>query len=30
LPFDIDIRLNLRAFVLLKQEYPMVVSFVKQ
>jgi predicted DNA-binding transcriptional regulator YafY len=30
LPFEIDIRLNLRAFVLLKQEYPMVVSFVKQ
>lgn len=30
LPFDIDIRLNLRAFVLLKQEYPMVVPFVKQ
>lgn len=30
LPFDIDIRLNLRAFVLLKQEYPMVISFVKQ
>ena len=30
LPFDLDIRLNLRAFVLLKQEYPMVVSFVKQ
>lgn len=30
LPFDIDIRLNLRAFVLLKQEYPMVVTFVKQ
>ena len=30
LPFDIDIRLNLRAFVLLKQEYSMVVSFVKQ
>ncbi|WP_396167113.1 helix-turn-helix transcriptional regulator [Flavobacterium sp.] len=30
LPFDIDIRLNLRAFVLLKQEYPMVVKFVKQ
>ena len=30
LPFDIDIRLNLRAFVLLKQEYPMVVVFIKQ
>lgn len=30
LPFDIDIRLNLRAFVLLKQEYPMVASSVKQ
>jgi predicted DNA-binding transcriptional regulator YafY len=30
LPFDIDIRLNLRAFVLLKQEYPMVVTFIKQ
>jgi predicted DNA-binding transcriptional regulator YafY len=30
LPFDLDIRLNLRAFVLLKQEYPMVVPFVKQ
>lgn len=30
LPFDIDIRLNLRAFVLLKQEYPMVVPFIKQ
>jgi len=30
LPFDIDIRLNLRAFVLLKQDYPMVVPFVKQ
>jgi proteasome accessory factor C len=30
LPFDIDIRLNLRACVLLKQEYPMVVTFVKQ
>lgn len=30
LPFDIDIRLNLRAFVLLKQEYPTVVPFVKQ
>jgi proteasome accessory factor C len=30
LPFDIDIRLNLRAFVLLKQEYPMVVKFVIQ
>ncbi len=30
LPFDIDIRLNLRAFVLLKQEYPMVVPFTKQ
>lgn len=30
LPFDIDIRLNLRAFVLLKQEYPMVVKFIKQ
>ena len=30
LPFDIDIRLNLRAFVLLKQEYPMVVAFIKQ
>ncbi|MGO4818223.1 helix-turn-helix transcriptional regulator [Flavobacterium sp. W22_SRS_FP1] len=30
LPFDIDIRLNLRAFVLLKQEYPTVVTFVKQ
>ena len=30
LPLDIDIRLNLRAFVLLKQDYPMVVSFVKQ
>lgn len=30
LPFDIDIRLNLRAFVILKQEYPMVVPFVKQ
>lgn len=30
LPFDIDIRLNLRAFVILKQEYPMVISFVKQ
>lgn len=30
LPFDIDIRLNLRAFVLLKQEYPTVVSFVRQ
>lgn len=30
LPFDIDIRLNLRAFVLLKLEYPMVVSFLKQ
>jgi proteasome accessory factor C len=30
LPFDIDIRLNLRAFVLLKQEYPMVSTFIKQ
>ena len=30
LPFDIDVRLNLRAFVLLKQEYPNVVPFVKQ
>jgi proteasome accessory factor C len=30
LPFEIDIRLNLRAYVLLKQEYPMVVPFVKQ
>jgi proteasome accessory factor C len=30
LPFEIDIRLNLRAFVLLKQDYPMVVPFVKQ
>jgi proteasome accessory factor C len=30
LPFDIDIRLNLRAFVLLKQEYPNVVTFIKQ
>jgi proteasome accessory factor C len=30
LPFDIDIRLNLRAFVILKQEYPMAVSFIKQ
>lgn len=30
LPFDIDIRLNLRAFALLKQEYPMAVYFVKQ
>lgn len=30
LPFDIDIRLNLRAFVLLKQEYPTVVTFIKQ
>jgi proteasome accessory factor C len=30
LPFAIDIRLNLRAFVLLKQEYPLVVPFVKQ
>lgn len=30
LPFDIDIRLNLRAFVLLKQEYPMVLTFIKQ
>ena len=30
LPFDIDIRLNLRAFVILKQEYPMVVPFIKQ
>jgi predicted DNA-binding transcriptional regulator YafY len=30
LPFDIHIRLNLRAFVLLKQEYPLVVPFVKQ
>lgn len=30
LPFDIDIRLNLRAFVLLKQEYPKSVLYVKQ
>jgi hypothetical protein len=30
LPFDVDIRLNLRAFVILKQEYPMAVSFIKQ
>ena len=30
LPFDIHIKLNLRAFVLLKQEYPLVVPFVKQ
>jgi predicted DNA-binding transcriptional regulator YafY len=30
LPFEIDIKLNLRAYVLLKQEYPMVVPFVKQ
>jgi predicted DNA-binding transcriptional regulator YafY len=30
LPFQIDIRLNVRAFVLLKQEYPMTIPFVKQ
>ena len=30
LPFDIHIKLNLRAFVLLKQEYPSVIPFVKQ
>ena len=30
LPFEIDIRLNLRAYVLLKQEYRMVIPFVKQ
>ena len=30
LPFDIDIKLNLRAFMLLKQQHPMVVPFVKQ
>lgn len=28
--FDIDIRLNVRAFVILKEEYPMVVAFIKQ
>lgn len=30
LPFDIDIRLNLRAYMILKQEYPMITPFVKQ
>jgi hypothetical protein len=30
MPFQIDIRLNVRAFVLLKQEYPMAIAFVKQ
>ena len=30
LPFEIDIKLNLRAYVLLKQEYPLVVPFIKQ
>jgi len=28
--FDIDIRLNLRAFVILKEEYPMAAAFIKQ
>ncbi|HAH54273.1 MAG TPA: hypothetical protein DCM02_03035 [Flavobacterium sp.] len=30
LPFYIDIRLNLRAYMILKQEYPMITPYVKK